>query len=171
MKSAMPEQVEISSEDSSSSDADDDVEECKQPSADFTMDQPAKELSSEEWLLRRAKGYQEYMNQIRVPTLRGSLIPFTSWIGLGRSIKQLYGQPLHYLTNICLKQWDQSRIGAEDEQIPLDTTIHPYKAEASIWLIEEVHRLTTSHHHLAKLWLADPMHHAFIDPIFPQLRA
>ncbi|KAL2467621.1 Protein RDM1 [Forsythia ovata] len=119
MKSAMPEQMMT-------------VEECKQPSADFTMDQPAKELSSEEWLLRRAKGYQEYMNQIRVPTLR---------------------------------------IGAEDEQIPLDTTIHPCKAEASIWLIEEVHRLTTSHHHLAKLWLADPMHHAYIDPIFPQLQA
>ncbi|KAL2507185.1 Protein RDM1 [Forsythia ovata] len=170
MNRAMPKQVEISSENSSSSDADDDVEE-KQPNADFTMDQPAKELTSEDWLLRRAEMYQEYMNQIPIPTLRGSLIPFASWMGLGRSIKQLYGQPLHYLTNVHLKQWDQSRIGAEDEHIPLDTIIHPCKAEASIWLMEEVHRLTTSHHHLAKLWLADPMHHAFIDPIFPQLRS
>ncbi|CAI9776813.1 unnamed protein product [Fraxinus pennsylvanica] len=136
MNRAMPEQVEISSEDSSP-DADDDIEECKQPNADYAMDQPAQKLTSEDWLLRRAEVYQEYMNLIPVPTLRGSLIPFTSWIGLGRSIKQLYGQPLHYLTNISLKQWDQSRIGGKDEQIPLDTIIHPCKAEASIWLMEE----------------------------------
>ncbi|CAA2985884.1 RDM1 [Olea europaea subsp. europaea] len=166
----MLEQVEVSSGDSSSP-ADDDVEECKQPNADYSVDQTTKELTSEDWLLRRAQAYQEYMNLIPVPTLRGSLIPFTSWIGLGQSLKQLYGQPLHYLTNVCLKQWDQSRIGGKDEQIPLDTIIHPSKAEASIWLMEEIHRLTTSHHHLAELWLADPMHHAFIDPIIPKLRA
>ncbi|XP_022872480.1 protein RDM1-like isoform X1 [Olea europaea var. sylvestris] len=169
MNRAMPEQVVIFSEDSSP-DADDDVQECKQPNADYTMDQPSQKLTSDDLLLRRAEVYQEYMNLIPVPTLRGSLIPFTSWIGLGRSMKQLYGQPLHYLTNISLKQWDQSRIGAKNEQIPLDTLIHPCKAEASIWLMEEFNRLTTSHHHLAKLWLADPMHHALIDPIFPKLQ-
>jgi hypothetical protein len=113
--------------------------------------------------------YQEYMKQIPIPIHRGSVIPFTTWMGLGKSIKQLYGQPLHYLTNNLLKQWDQMRIGSEDEQRPLDTIIHPCKAEATIWLAEEVHRTTSSHLHLAKLWLFDPMHHAFVDSIFPQL--
>lgn len=113
--------------------------------------------------------YQEYMKQIPIPTNRASVIPCTSWTGLAKSIKQLYGQPLHYLTNICLKKWDQLRIGAEDEHQPLDTIIHPYKAEASVWRMEEVHRLTTSHHTLSKFWLADPMFHAYIDSIFPKL--
>ena len=113
--------------------------------------------------------YQEYMKQIPIPTHRGSVVPFMSWTGLGRSIKQMYGQPLHYLTNAQLNQWDRSRIGGEDEDRPLDTIIHPSKAEATIWLLEEVHRRTASHHHVAKLWLSDPMHHAFVDSIFPQL--
>jgi hypothetical protein len=46
---------------------------------------------------------------------------------------------------------------------------YPCKAEATIWLTEEVHRTTSSHLHLAKLWLFDPMHHAFVYSIFPQL--
>ncbi|KAL2515184.1 Uncharacterized protein Fot_29155 [Forsythia ovata] len=45
MNRAMPEQVEISSRNYSSSIANDDVEEYK-PNADFTMDQPAKELTT-----------------------------------------------------------------------------------------------------------------------------
>ncbi|GLT99602.1 hypothetical protein SLE2022_170310 [Rubroshorea leprosula] len=90
-------------------------------------------------------------------------------MGLGRSINQLYGQPLHYLTNILLKQWDQLRFGSEDEDMPPDITVHPCKAEATIWLIEEAHWHTTSSHHVAKLWLSDPTHDAFVDPIFPEL--
>lgn len=120
-------------------------------------------------VMKRAEMYQEYMQQISIPTPRGSVIPFTTWMGLAKSIKQLYGQPLHYLTNILLKQWDQLRIGTKDEDRPLDTIIHPCKAEANIWLVEEVHRRTTSPHHMAKLWLADPMYHTFVDSIFPQL--
>ncbi|XP_052185944.1 trihelix transcription factor ENAP2 isoform X1 [Diospyros lotus] len=120
-------------------------------------------------VIRRAQMYQEYMKQLPIPTHRGSLVPFTSWTGLAKSIKLLYGQPLHYLTNIHLMQLDKMRIGSEDEDKPLDIIIHPCKAEASIWLTEEVHRLTTSHHHLAKLWLADPTSHAYTDPIFPKL--
>lgn len=118
-------------------------------------------------LFKKAELYQEYMKQIPIPTHRGSIIPFTSWVGLGNSIKHLYQQPLHYLTNILLKQWDKSRYDSEDEFKPLDTVIHPSKAEATIWLIEEVHRCTSSHHHLAKLWLSDPMHNTFLDSIFP----
>jgi hypothetical protein len=114
--------------------------------------------------------YQQYMKLIPVPTYQGSVIPFTSWMGLGRSMKQLYKQPLHYLTNILLKRWDQQRIGSDDEHRPLDATIHPVRAETLIWATEEVHRLTTSGHHLARLWSTDPMYHAYIDPVFPSIK-
>ncbi|KAK7308044.1 hypothetical protein VNO77_41635 [Canavalia gladiata] len=120
-------------------------------------------------LIRRAEMYQDYMKQIPIPSHRGSVIPFTSWMGLGRSIKQLYGQPLHYLTNTLLKQWDQLRIGSEDEYKPLDNIIHPCKAEATVWLIEEIHRQTSSHFHIADLWKVDPMYSGFVDSIFPTL--
>lgn len=156
--------MDLSSDESSSSDAD----ESKQSNVG-KIDKPVKEVICEDALMRRAKMYQEYMKEIPVPTIRGSLIPFTSWTGLAKSIKQLYGQPLHYLTNVRIKQWDQMRVGADDEDTPLDSVIHPRKAEATIWLTEEVHRLTSSHLHLSKLWLADPMHYAFIDPVFPEL--
>lgn len=121
------------------------------------------------WLFRRAQTYQEYMKSITIPTNRCTIFPYTTWTGLGSSIKQAYEQPLHYLTNIQLKRMDRERLGADDEHIPLDLIIHPYKAEATIWLIEEVHRRTSSPHHLAELWAADPMYHAFIDAIFPKL--
>jgi len=85
-------------------------------------------------------------------------------------MKQLYGQPLHYLTNIQLKQWDQMRIGSEDEYKPLDIIIHPHKAEATIWIIEEIHRQTTSHFHIASLWKVDSVYSGFVDPIFPRLQ-
>lgn len=118
-------------------------------------------------LMRRAEMYQEYMKQIPIPAKRGSVIPFISWQGLGSSLKHLYGQPLHYLTNVLLQAWDQRRVGTEDEPSRFDAIIHPVKAEALIWATEEVHRLTTSAHCLAKLWASDPMYHAYIDPIFP----
>ncbi|MED6131958.1 Protein rdm1 [Stylosanthes scabra] len=92
------------------------------------------------------------MKQVPIPSHRGSVIPFNSWMGLGKSMKQLYRQPLHYLTNVLLKQWDQLRIGSNDEYKPLDNLIHPSKAEATIWLMEEVHRQTSSHFHIAQLW-------------------
>ncbi|XP_048428333.1 protein RDM1-like [Pyrus x bretschneideri] len=149
------------------------VNECdrKQSDGNITFDQPVREITPEGALMRRAEMYQDYMKQIPIPSNRGCVIPFTSWAGFGKSIKQLYGQPLHYLTNLLLKQWDQLRIGSEDEYRPLDTIIHPRKAEATIWLVEEVHRHTSSHHHVANLWFLDPMHHASIDAIFPLLRS
>lgn len=121
-------------------------------------------------LLRKAQMYQEYMKLIPIPSHRGSVVSFTSWTELGTSLKQLYGQPLHYLTNAHLKQLDRLRLGAEDEDTPLHAIISPLKAEASIWLVEEVHRLSVSPHHLAKIWLNDPLYHVFIDPIFPELK-
>ncbi|CAK7327100.1 unnamed protein product [Dovyalis caffra] len=162
----------ISSDESSSSDEDielNDGNDSQQLPNNVTIDQLIKEMTSEGVLIRRAEMYQDYMKHIPIPVQRGSAIPFSSWVGLGKSIKQLYQQPLHYLTNVLLKQWDQQRIGSEDEHKPLDIMIHPCKAEATIWLVEEVHRCTSSHYHVAKLWQSDSMHHASVDSIFPQL--
>ncbi|XP_073287137.1 protein RDM1-like [Primulina huaijiensis] len=122
-----------------------------------------------ELLFRRATSYQEYMNLIPIPSERGTAIPYTSWMGLGNSIKQIYGQPLHYLTNLYLKQLDREGIGADDKNVPLDMIIHPCKAEASIWINEQIHRRTASPCHLAKLWETDPRYHVLIDAIFPKL--
>ncbi|XP_047983617.1 protein RDM1 [Salvia hispanica] len=161
---ASSQQVEISSDDSSSSEAENDVPQSQQPNV-----KPTLELSSEAWLFRRAKSYQEYMKSIPIPIMRGAVIPYISWVGLGASMKQIYEQPLHYLTNIHLKQMDRERLGVEDEDVSLDLIIHPCKAEATIWLMEEIHRQTSSPHHLARVWSADPMYHTFIDAIFPKL--
>ncbi|XP_073109714.1 protein RDM1 isoform X5 [Elaeis guineensis] len=157
----------VSSDDSSDSDSDDDKMASSKHSTRNGGSQSSKDIKPEGALIRKAEMYQEYMKQIPIPAHRGSVIPFASWQGLAKSVKQLYGQPLHYLTNILLKQWDLSRVGSEDEHKPLDTIIHPAKAEALIWVTEEVHRLTSSPHHLAKLWASDPMYHAYVDPIFP----
>ncbi|XP_065848290.1 protein RDM1-like isoform X2 [Euphorbia lathyris] len=134
------------------------------------IDQPAKEMTYADVVMRRAEMYQNYMNKLPIPSHHGSVIPFSSWVELGKSLKKLYGQPLHYLTNIILYQWDH-RSGFYDhrERKPLDIMIHPCKAEATIWLVEEIHRLTSSHQHVATLWIADPTYHASIDAIFPQL--
>ncbi|KAJ4837331.1 Protein rdm1 [Turnera subulata] len=129
------------------------------------VDKSAEEISPEGMLLKRAEMYQEYMKGIPIPVRRGSVILFSSWTGLGKSLKQLYGQPLHYLTNVLLKQWDQQRIGSENEHVALDFIIHPVKAEATIWLIEELHRISPSPHQLAKFWQSDPMYYAHIDSI------
>ncbi|PHT38632.1 Protein RDM1 [Capsicum baccatum] len=121
-------------------------------------------------ILRRAKMYQEYMQMVPMPTEAHSLIPCNSWRGLAASIKTLYGQPLHYLTNLRMKEWDKMRIEADNEDDPLDMLIHPNNAESCIWHLEEVHRRTSSPSYLARLWVADPMYHVYIDAIFPKLQ-
>ncbi|KAI3927680.1 hypothetical protein MKW92_027106 [Papaver armeniacum] len=166
-------EVIVSSDSSDGWESDTDVKEVSSdvkpaviPAAVIELD---KELTPQDIITRRAEMYQEYMKQIPVPSLHGSAVPFNTWQELARSLKLLYKQPLHYLTNICLKQWDKARIGTNNEYLPLDGVIHPRKAEATIWLMEEVHRLASSHHHLANLWLLDPMHQAFVDPVFKQI--
>ncbi|KAH0720258.1 hypothetical protein KY284_005288 [Solanum tuberosum] len=124
---------------------------------------------SEDSFLRRSRMYQEYMKVVPMPTQRGFVIPFTSWVGFATSMKEFYAKPLHYLTNVQMKKFDQMRLGADNEDVPLDTIIDPGKAEATIWIIEEVHRCTSSHHYIAKLWLADPIYHRHVDAIFPEL--
>ncbi|CAN1280014.1 Protein RDM1 [Linum perenne] len=120
-------------------------------------------------ITKNAEMYQEYMKELAIPLLRGSVIPCSSWMELGRSMKLLYGQPLHYITNLLLKRWDELRAGTEDQHQPLDFIMHPSKAETTIWLVEEIHRKTTSPHYLAKLWLSDPMHRCFMDSLVPNL--
>ncbi|KAJ1686989.1 hypothetical protein LUZ63_018379 [Rhynchospora breviuscula] len=106
-------------------------------------------------LVRKAEMYQENMKHIPIPAARGSQVPFTSWQGLADSLKALYHQPLHYLTNLQLRQWDCLRLGSA------------VKAEALVWLMEETHRLTASPLSLAKIWASDEFYHAYIDPVFP----
>ncbi|KAG1334013.1 hypothetical protein COCNU_03G001320 [Cocos nucifera] len=133
----------VSSDDSSDSDSDDDKMAGSKHSSRNGGSQSSKDIKPEErvkygclsndlevpliWLpsiptksqcalIRKAEMYQEYMKQIPIPAHRGSVIPFTSWQGLAKSVKQLYGQPLHYLTNILLKQWDLSRVGTADSR-------------------------------------------------------
>ncbi|WMV50628.1 hypothetical protein MTR67_044013, partial [Solanum verrucosum] len=123
---------------------------------------------SEDSFLRRSSMYQEYMKVVPMPTQRGFVIPFTSWVGFAASM-EFYGKPLHYLTNVQMKKFDQISLGADNEDVPLDTIIDPGKAEATIWIIEEVHRCTSSHHYIARHWLADPIYHRHVDAIFPEL--
>ncbi|KAG0485536.1 hypothetical protein HPP92_009615 [Vanilla planifolia] len=123
-----------------------------------------EDIISEGTLLRMAGMYQDYMKSIPIPTFSGSVIPFVSWQGLASSLKQLYGQPLHYLTNLLLKQWDRERLGSETEHQSLDSIVHCVKAQTLVWLTEEIHRLTASPRRLAELWAANPMYHSYIDP-------
>ncbi|KAM4094000.1 hypothetical protein ACB094_06G161600 [Castanea mollissima] len=120
-------------------------------------------------VIEQAKKYQEHMKQIPIPPTHGSDVVFITWQGLARSMMEFYGQPLHYLTHVLVKQWDESRIGAEDEDEdkPIINIINPIKAETIIWGMEEVHRRRTSHVHLTSLWLCDPGYHAFVDDVIP----
>ncbi|WKA00917.1 hypothetical protein VitviT2T_019233 [Vitis vinifera] len=113
-----------------------------------------------------ANAYQQYMKQLPIPSKRCEThIPNITWRELGNSMKQLYGQPLHYLTNLMLQRWDDSRIGSENEHRPMHSIIEPSVAESTIWVVEEFHRRSTSAQHVATLWINDPKYSAFIDPI------
>ncbi|XP_071690292.1 protein RDM1-like [Rutidosis leptorrhynchoides] len=173
MKRTVPVPLDISSDDDddkpSPSNGTKDLAGLKRPKSETAVIMPVKNVVTEEFLIKTAKMYQDYMKQIPIPVQRGSVISFTSWSGLAKSMKQMYQQPLHYLTNVRVKEWDQMRSDADINGEPLDTVIHPCKAESNIWLMEEVHRLTTSHQFLAKLWLANPMYNASIDTVSPQL--
>ncbi|XP_034205825.1 protein RDM1-like [Prunus dulcis] len=120
-----------------------------------------------EVVLKIAKHYQEQMKHIPIPKNRRKDAVFVTWWALANSMKQFYGQPLHYMTQVLVKQWDESRIGSAEEEKPMDNIIHPRRAESTIWDVEQVHRQCTSHIHLAKLWLSDPDYYAFVDEVIP----
>ncbi|ONI24348.1 hypothetical protein PRUPE_2G235500 [Prunus persica] len=126
----------------------------------------AKE-GSKKVVLKIAKHYQEQMKHIPIPKNRRKDAVFVTWWALANSMKQFYGQPLHYMTQVLVKQWDESRIGSVEEEKPMDNIIHPRRAESTIWDVEQVHRQCTSHIHLAKLWLSDPDYYSFVDEVIP----
>ncbi|KAI0493048.1 protein RDM1 [Dendrobium catenatum] len=156
--------VTISLDDSSDSDIEIDKQDRAKRDKKDCSTENLEDITSEGTLIRMAGMYQDYMKRIPIPTFSGSVVPFTSWQGLAQSLKQLYKQPLHYLTNTLLKQWDSERFGSDNERQPLDALVHPVKAQTLIWLTEELHRLTASPYHLAKLWASDPLYHSQIDP-------
>ncbi|KAL6290949.1 hypothetical protein ACE6H2_008459 [Prunus campanulata] len=128
----------------------------------------AKALKEDpEVVVKIANHYQEQMKQIPIPRNRRKDAVFVTWRALANSMKQFYGQPLHYMTQVLVKQWDESRIGSVEEEKPMDNIIHPRRAESTIWDVEQVHRQCTSHIHLAKLWLSDPDYYAFVDEVIP----
>ncbi|MBA0870981.1 hypothetical protein Goshw_019682 [Gossypium schwendimanii] len=59
-------------------------------------------------------------------------------------MKQKYEQPLHYLTQILLKQWDESSGNDINNNIevmimkkqPIGNVIDPRTAKATMWVIE-----------------------------------
>uniref|UniRef100_A0A453EJR3 Uncharacterized protein n=1 Tax=Aegilops tauschii subsp. strangulata TaxID=200361 RepID=A0A453EJR3_AEGTS len=97
MKRAAPSKdpVELSSGDDLSSDSDEEAGNGKGENS-FRLPMSSKSAAPAKGaLIRRAEMYQEYMKHIPIPNHCSSLIPSTSWLGLGRSVKQLYEQPLH----------------------------------------------------------------------------
>lgn len=124
--------------------------------------------------MKDAKEYQEYMKQLPVPDAlelsSSSVLPFITWQGLAESMKHKYEQPLHYLTHILLRQWDESRDSTKNNESikPIGNVIHPSKAESTIWVAEEFNRQFASHHYLADLWLSDLNYHDFVDTIIPK---
>ena len=107
------------------------------------------------------------MKRKPIPQARLREAVVVNWQGLAKTLKNLYGQPLHYLTVLLCKQWDQSRFGGDDEGKPLDAIFKWRNAESTIWRVEEIHRLCTSPIHLAMLWLSDPEYRAFVDEVVP----
>ncbi|KAG8481028.1 hypothetical protein CXB51_025789 [Gossypium anomalum] len=99
---------------------------------------------------------------------------FITWEKLGESMKQKYKQPLHYLTQILLKQWvESSGNGINNNNIevmiikkqPIGNVIDPRTAKATVWVIKIFNRQFVSHHYIAKIWLSDTNYHHFVDDL------
>ncbi|KAJ1443196.1 RDM1 superfamily [Sesbania bispinosa] len=118
-------------------------------------------------LVELAKKYQNHMKNIPIPRARLKDNVIVNWQGLANTLKTLYGQPLHYQTLMLCKQWDESRIGSEDEGKPLGAIIDWSNAENAIWNVEEIHRLSTSPIYLAKLWLTNPQYRFYVEEVLP----
>lgn len=109
------------------------------------------------------------MKRTPIPkVLQSSELPFITWHGLAKFMRKFHAQPLHYLTYVLTKQWDQSRSsGYQDQETPMNKIIPSSKAVNIIWDIEQVHRVCTSPSHLAKLWSSDPEYLAYANEVLP----
>ncbi|XP_057424266.1 protein RDM1-like [Lotus japonicus] len=114
-----------------------------------------------------AKKYQKQIKIMPIPAGRIENGIFFTWEELAKSLRILYGQPIHYLTYKLIKQWDEAMIGNGDEKKALVAMFGFSKAESTIWGVENIHRLTTSPTQLAKLWLEDPNYHAAVAEVLP----
>ncbi|KAK8488174.1 hypothetical protein V6N13_121959 [Hibiscus sabdariffa] len=111
----------------------------KKVNGESSQDKDAFKEEQEFEVMKDAKKYQQKMKKFPIPEpvpvpIRISPIPsFITWQRLGESMKQKYEQPLHYLTQILLKQWDESR-GNNEVMMrkPIGNVIDPIKAEASV---------------------------------------
>jgi len=120
-----------------------------------------------EALLELAKEYQEKMEKKSIPRHGSKEMVVVSWKGLAKTLKTLYGQPLHYLTQKLCKEWDKSRFGSDNEEKPLNAMFSWREAEDTVWRVEAVHRLCTSPVHLAVLWLDDPEYLLIANEVIP----
>ncbi|KAI9085655.1 hypothetical protein K1719_032498 [Acacia pycnantha] len=118
-----------------------------------------------EAILEKAKEYQKIMKKTAIPRARLSNLVVVNWKGLAKTLEKSYGQPMHYMTHMLCRQWDKARFGGEDSEKALDSIMSAEKAEALMWEVESVHRLTTSHVHLASLWLSDPHFQVFVNQV------
>ncbi|KAB2010729.1 hypothetical protein ES319_D10G261700v1 [Gossypium barbadense] len=85
-----------------------------------------------------------------------------------------YEQPLHYLTQILLKQLDESSgNGINNNNIevmimkkqPISNVIDPRTTKATVRVIENFNKQFVSHHYISKIWLSDPNYHYFVDDL------
>ncbi|WVZ06373.1 hypothetical protein V8G54_019719 [Vigna mungo] len=125
----------------------------------------SKQSLDPEGLLEVAKEYQKKMEKKSIPRERLKEMVVVNWRGLAKTMKTLYGQPLHYLTEELCKEWDKSRIGSKNEEKALNSILSWREAEETVWKVEAVHRLCTSPVHLALLWLNDPQYHLIVDEV------
>ncbi|XP_022635271.1 protein RDM1-like [Vigna radiata var. radiata] len=125
----------------------------------------SKQSLDPEGLLEVAKEYQKKMEKKSIPRERLKEMVVVNWRGLAKTMKTLYGQPLHYLTEELCKEWDKSRIGSKNEEKALNSILSWREAEETVWKVEAVHRLCTSPVHLALLWLHDPQYHLVVDQV------
>ncbi|KAK5833099.1 hypothetical protein PVK06_016911 [Gossypium arboreum] len=81
---------------------------------------------------------------------------FITWEKLGESMKQKYEQPLHYLTQLLLKQWDESSgnsINNNNVEVmvmkkqPIGNVIDPRTVEGIVRVIKNFNRQFVAHHY------------------------
>ncbi|KAK7374840.1 hypothetical protein VNO80_08283 [Phaseolus coccineus] len=125
----------------------------------------SKQTLDPEALLELAKEYQTKMENKDIPRDGVKEMMVVNWKGLAKTLKTLYGQPLHYLTQKLCNEWDKSRFGSDNEEKPLSAIFSWREAVDTIWRVEAVHRLCTSPVHLAVLWLDDPEYRVIVNEV------